>query len=167
MKLLHFITATAILSISGLTATAQNSLPAPGTPDNGGNGFLGGNSLMAPGQQQFPGGLGNQWNNRWPGMGNYTPPPFAANPNWQNSGNITVIATGYDIYGQVKQIPMTVNYWYNGLRYIVMVISAYNPITEMWNYQLNVPAINTSYYFQNNTYNFYAALPTGTFYFNL
>ena len=84
-----------------------------------------------------------------------------------NSGNLNVMATGYDVQGVIRQIPLQVSYNWNGVNYNVTVINAWNPYSQMWNTGLDIPANSTSYYFNGFTYNYYAALPIGTFYFNL
>lgn len=158
------------LGVSGLNA--QNSFPAPGSgggPGGGnslpapgaGGGFRPNNSLMAPGPG-VPGGPAG-WGSPWgPGPGG----PLSG-PNWQNSGNMTVIGCGYDAQGVWRTIPLRVNYQYNGIQYNVTVLNAWNPWTDMWNMGVDQPAYNTSYYINGNTYDFYAPLSTGTYYFNL
>ncbi|MCM1005019.1 MAG: hypothetical protein NC402_01845 [Prevotella sp.] len=150
-----------------LCVNAQNSLPAPG-------GSAGGNSLPAPGGNSagpaFMPPAGPNWGSPW------GPPPPASNPawvptyygtGWQNGGNLTVLGCGYDAQGVWRIVPMRVNYDYNGIQYDVEVINAWNPWTDTWNYGVDVPAVNTSYYLRGNTYDFYAVLSTGTYYFNL
>lgn len=163
MKRKLIILLTALISCTGLYA--QNSLPAPG----GGPGGMG-NSLPAPGGYtpgMGPGGWGSPWG---------TPPPPPSNPawspgtigtGWQNSGNITVTACGYDAQGVWRVLPLRVNYNYNGIQYNVTVLNAWNPWSDTWSYGVDVPAVNTSYYLRGNNYNFYVVLSTGTYYFNL
>lgn len=158
-----------VLLIIALTiafcVSAQSSLPSPGGSVRPGMG----NSLPAPGGNTWNNGWGNPWNSGW----NNTPPPppgtwIPSNtPNWQNSGAMNVMACGYDAQGVWRVLPLQVSYNYNGLQYDVEVLNAWNPWTDMWNYGVDVPAVNTSYYLRGNTYNFYAVLSTGTFYFNL
>lgn len=168
MKRQIILLASALISAAGLFA--QNSLPAPG----GSIGNNGGNSLPAPGGSapgMGPGGFGGgNWGSPW------GPPPPPSNPswspnafgsNWQNGGNLTVMACGYDAQGVWRVLPLRVNYNYNGIQYNVEVINAWNPWTDTWNYQVDVPAVNTSYYLRGNNYNFYVVLSTGTYYFNL
>lgn len=151
-----------------LGAFAQNSLPSPG-----GSSFPGGNSLPAPGGSNWsmgPGMGGPNWGSPW------GPPPPASNPswtpthygsNWQQGGNLTVMACGYDAQGVWRVLPLRVNYDYNGIRYDVEVINAWNPWSDTWNMGVDVPAVNTSYYLRGSYYDFYVVLSTGTYYFNL
>ncbi|MCM1320421.1 MAG: hypothetical protein NC217_08615 [Muribaculaceae bacterium] len=164
---------TAILG--ALSLGAQNSLPAPGSSGGAGN------SLPAPGGNSggpgFGGGPGMGMGMMGPGWGSpWGPPPPASNPvwlpasygtGWQNGGNLTVLGCGYDAQGVWRIVPMRVNYNYNGIQYDVEVINAWDPWTDSWNYGVDVPAVNTSYYLRGNTYDFYAVLSTGTYYFNL
>ena len=171
------------------TAFAQNSAPAPGSPQGmNGNIPLGpGPVISAPGS---PSGLGNGPAPA-PGSGIYNPgaptppPPQPGNwgspwnngpliintplssPDWQNNGYTTVMACGYDAQGVWRTIPLRVEYDNNGAFYNVTVISAWNPWTNMWNYNVDQPAYNTSYFLNGRTYDFYTNLSTGTFYFNL
>ena len=106
-----------------------------------------------------------------------TPPPagwgapgFLANPpagNWMNQGTLNVMATGVDSEGVMKQIPLFVSYSFNGVNYNVTVVNAWDPYTQMWNTGVDQPAFSTSYFLNGFTYNYYAPLPIGTFYFNL
>lgn len=147
---------------------AQNSLPAPGA---------GGAFNPAPAN-----GIG--WN-PGPGAARPVPPPSGAwggwsSPaltvnasfgnaynNWQDSGTTTVVACGYDAQGVWRTIPLYVAYQWNGVQYDVTVINAWDPWTDMWNRGVDQAAYNTSYYINGNTYDFYAPLTTGTYYFNL
>ena len=108
------------------------------------------------------------------------PPPAPAPPGWgapgflaspppsaMNEGTVNVIATGYDSESVLVQIPLVVSYTFNGAYYNVTVLNSWNPYTQSWNLGVDIPAYNTSYYFNGFTYNFYAVLPSGTFYFNL
>lgn len=90
-----------------------------------------------------------------------------SSPNWENSGVTTVVACGYDAQGVWRTIPLRVSYNYNGSFYDVTVLSAWNPWTDTWNYGIDMPAFNTSYFLNGTTFNFYTNLSTGTFYFNL
>lgn len=134
-----------IAALAALNLLAQNSFPAPG--------------LMQPGR-------GSPWG----------PPPPASSPalspngygdGWQNDGNLTVMANGYDAQGVWRVLPLRVEYAYNGIQYDVKVINAWNPWSDTWDYNVDIPAANTSYYLRGNTYDFYAALSTGIYYFNL
>lgn len=100
----------------------------------------------------------------WAGPGFLSTP---ANPDWQNEGTINVMGTGYDSQGVMKQIPLFVQYQFNGVNYNVTVLNAWNPYTYSWDANVDQPAYQTSYYFNGFTYNYYTVLSTGTFYFNL
>ena len=84
-----------------------------------------------------------------------------------NNGTLNVMATGYDSEGVLKQIPLVVSYSFNGINYNVTVLNAWNPYTETWNMGVDAPAFSTTYYMNGFTYNYYAPLALGTFYFNL
>ena len=108
--------------------------------------------------------------------GQTPPPPGWASPgilsappidNTFNSGTMNVMATGYDSQGVMKQIPLFISYNYNGVNYNVTVLNSWNPYTQMWTSNVDTPAYQTSYFLNGFTYNYYAVLPTGTFYFNL
>ncbi len=148
-------------------AYSQSSAPAPGRPGGGGGGF---SSAPAPGQPSSPPpgyygpamgpAWGSPWNSGWCGN-------VAMNPGWNNQGYVTVTACGYDSQGIWRVIPIYVNYVYNGVQYNVTVVNAYNPWTDSWNTNVDMPAYNTNYYINGQTFNFYAPLSTGTYYFNL
>lgn len=154
--------------LAALSATwsisAQNSLPAPG-------GGKGGNSLPAPGAGRWSMPMaGPNWGSPW------GPPPPASDPywtpshdgsDWQQGGNLTVMACGYDAQGVWRVLPLRVSYEYNGVQYDVEVVNAWNPWSDTWNMGVDVPAVNTSYYLRGNYYDFYVVLSTGTYYFNL
>lgn len=95
------------------------------------------------------------------------PPPGFQHPDWQNMGNLTVIACGHDAMGIWRTIPMRITYRYNGLQYDATIKSAWNPWKDGWDYDLNLPAVNTYFTQGNQEYDFYVVLSTGTFYFNL
>lgn len=157
-------------------------ISAPGSPSG-----LGGPNVNIPPNPD--GGAAGPGPAPAPGSGVYnpgpaTPPPPAnwgcpmgctpmivntplSSPNWQNSGTETVMACGYDAQGVWRVIPIRVQYNYNGAQYNVTVLSAWNPWTDMWNTGIDVPAFNTTYFLNGNTYDFYTNLSTGTFYFNL
>ncbi len=162
-----------MLGASGM-AFAQSSLPAPGS----GGSFQpggGGGSLPAPGS-----GGGFRPNNGW-GPGVPPPPTWGSpwqgsglnvninvgSPGWQNQGVITVMGCGYDSMGVWRTIPLRVSYSWNGVQYNCTVVSAWNPWSDIWNRGIDMPAYSTSYYINGQTYNFYAPLSTGTYYFNL
>ncbi len=157
------LTAALTLGISGLSA--QNSLPAPGSGGVPGGGPAMGGPGPGPG---FGGGFG-------PAIGpgpSPVGPTVVVNPiisigNTANQGVTKVIANGYDAQGVWRVFPMLVSYQYNGVQYDVNVLNAWNPWTQMWDKGIDVPAYNTNYILRGITYDFYAVLPYGTFYFNL
>ena len=100
----------------------------------------------------------------WGAPGTLVNPPSA---DWMNQGTMNVMATGYDSEGVLKQIPLTISYNYNGVNYNITVVNAWNPYTQSWNMGIDQPAFSTDYYFNGFTYNWYAPLSLGTFYFNL
>lgn len=77
------------------------------------------------------------------------------------------MATGYDTESVLVQIPLVVSYLFNGAYYDVTVVNAWNPYTQSWTFGVDSQAYNTSYFFNGFNYNYYAVLPTGTYYFNL
>lgn len=87
--------------------------------------------------------------------------------NSRNQGVIKVIANGYDATGVWRVLPLVVSYKYNGVQYDVNVLNAWNPWTDQWDKGVDVPAYNTNFLLRNITYDFYAVLSFGTFYFNL
>lgn len=99
----------------------------------------------------------------WGAPGFLSAPPAAG----VNQGTLNVMATGYDTESVLVQIPLVVSFNYNGAYYQVTVLNAWNPYTQTWTLGVDVPAYNTSYYFNGFTYNYYAVLPSGTYYFNL
>ncbi|MCM1291521.1 MAG: hypothetical protein NC201_04730 [Prevotella sp.] len=158
MKSKYIITA-AIIAASALSISAQNSLPAPGsggtfnpapTPSNPG-----------PGNPNWGPPPGPAWGSPW------NSPVYVPAPTYVNSGTTNVVAVGYDAQGVWRTVPMTVQYQYDGVQYNVTVINAWNPWTDTWNYNVDDPAYNTTYYLRGNQYNYYTVLTTGTYYFNL
>lgn len=157
MKGIRGIIAVLAMAAGVATGAAQSSFPAPGRPSGGGSG------MPAPGRPAgpppYPGpAWGSPWNSGWnmlPGAG------------WQNSGYATVMACGYDAQGVWRVLPLYVSYNYNGVQYDVTVVNAYNPWSDSWDTNVNMPAYPTSYYIGGRTYDFYAPLSTGTYYFNL
>ncbi len=148
--------------IAGIVAmTAQNSVPAPGadsiTPSASG-GFR-----LPP----APAAWGSPWGYGWGNLGYEPSVTVVSTPTWQQSGKTNVIATGYDDEGVCRTVPMSVEYNYDGSEYSVIVLTAWNPWTDNWNTNLNIPAQNTSYRLDGKDYHFYAVLSTGTYYFNL
>ncbi len=164
---LRGISLAIFLAFGAAAMTAQNSLPAPGS---------GGSCNPAPSRPVN--GIGwnpgppppSSWGRQWGGPGWYnSPSEIISNsyPNWNNQGSINVMACGYDVQGVWRNLPLHVAYTYNGVNYDVTVINAWNPWTDMWDHDVDRPAYNTSYYINGNTYDFYTALSTGTYYFNL
>lgn len=105
-----------------------------------------------------------------------TPPPgwsyqgYLSNPpsaDWMNQGYLNVMATGYDSESVLVQIPLYVSYSFNGANYDVTVLNSWNPYTQTWNIGVDTPAYKTYYFFNGFNYNYYAVLPSGTYYFNL
>lgn len=168
---------TSLLLMLAMTLSAQNSLPAPGSGSAPG-GFGGGGGFgPGPGPAWNGGGPGpcmGGWNGCWGGP--WGPPPATyvyspviqiGAPGWQNSGTITVVGVGYDATGVWRNLPLRVQYSYNGIQYNAEVLNAWDPWTQSWDYGVDVQAVNTSYYLRGHTYNFYVVLSFGTFYFNL
>ncbi|MDE6576918.1 MAG: hypothetical protein K2J82_11005 [Muribaculaceae bacterium] len=153
--------ASLMLGFGNLNMSAQNSMPAPGSGGAYNPAPIGapmppvGPAPIAPGGPGF-GGPGWGWNN--------SP---VVNPVYANQGTVNVVALGYDNFGRLRTIPMTVAYTFSYGEYDATVLSAYNPFTMSWMPGLNVPAYNTSYYLNGTTFNFYVPLSTGTYYFNL
>ncbi|MBD5283368.1 MAG: hypothetical protein HDS31_01995 [Bacteroides sp.] len=165
MKTLKILAVAAALALGAPALVAQNSFPAPGggggnsAPAPGSGGSFRPNGGFGAGPGVPPPTWGNPWNNNFGG-------PMSG-PNWANSGTMTVLGCGYDAQGIWRTIPLRVAYQYNGIQYNVRVLNAWNPWSDMWNMGVDQPAYNTSYYINGNTYDFYAPLSTGTYYFNL
>ena len=189
-KTLSVLASFIIFGLSGVNLYAQAPLPPPSNP----MGTPQGNPAWMPPQGPGPVILNPSQQNPNPNMpapppGNYpmpspnpgaptTPPPppgwaapgILANPpapGSMNQGTLNVMATGYDSEGVLQQIPLYISYYFNGVKYNVTVLNAWNPYTQMWNSDLDIPANTTSYFINGFTYNYYAVLPIGTFYFNL
>ena len=176
----HICVIAIALGAGALGLIAQNSMPAPGmgsAPQ--------GNSMPRPGAggsfnpapangigwnpgPSAPANWGSPWN---PGWNSYMGPMIVntplSSPDWQNNGTTNVIACGYDSMGVWRTVPLRVGYSYDGRQYEVTVINAWDPWSQTWNMDVDVPAVNTSYYMRGTTFNFYAVLSTGTYYFNL
>ena len=101
------------------------------------------------------------WNQGWLSMDDAN-----ANKNL-NKGEVTTLACGYDATGVWRTIAMRVAYSSNGILYKSIVLSAWNPWTDEWERNINVPAVNTDIDIKGTTFKFYVVLSTGTYYFNL
>lgn len=84
-----------------------------------------------------------------------------------NNGISHVVSVGYDAQGVWETVPLIVDWDWNGAYYDVTVANAWNPWTQVWEDQLNIPAYQTSYTLRGVTYDWYVNLSTGTYYFNL
>ncbi len=158
------------------SASAQNSAPAPGTggkftpnaPIN-----LGSNPGIVtppPGSGLAPNvpmwGTSNSMMNGGPwGPGAFSGPYNNNGPGF-DYGQSRVIGVGYDVQDVWETVPMVINWHWNGFYYDVVVQSAWNPWTQMWESNLNVPAFQTDYTLRGVPYSFYVNLSTGTYYFN-
>ncbi len=161
------VAATSILSGVAIMV-AQNSLPAPGSggsyqPNIPSGGWGGG---FNPGPPP-PSYWGSPWYSGWDYSPTIVVSPSITTNNFQNQGVTKVVACGYDALGVWRVPPLVVSYQYNGIQYDVNVLNAWNPWTDHWNRNLDVPAYNTDYTLRGNNYDFYTVLPFGTFYFNL
>lgn len=101
------------------------------------------------------------WNQGWVSMNDAN-----ANKNL-NKGEVATLACGYDATGVWRTIAMRVAYSSNGILYKSIVLSAWNPWTDEWERNINVPAVNTDIDIKGTTFKFYVVLSTGTYYFNL
>ena len=154
-----------VIPNSSMPAFQQQSEPGPVLPNASMPAFQNNPNNPAP----------SQWGSPWSGNSLMTPqpvpapgmPPAPAPIYNTNQGYTTVMACGYDAMGVWRVLPLYVSYQYNGVQYNVTVINAWDPWTKVWNYGVEVPAVNTSYYLKGTTFNFYVVLSTGTFYFNL
>lgn len=161
-RLIKLLMILVVTGLGTLGMAAQNSMPAPGSGGNFNPAPIGGGPGNGPGFNGpgpgfgGPGPVGPGWNGG-PIMG----PAFA------NQGTVSVMACGFDNMGVFRTIPMTVGYTFSYGQYDVTVISAYNPFTMSWMPGIDMPAYNTSYFLRGQTYDFYAPLSTGTYYFNL
>lgn len=149
----------AIAAIAALLSAsysfAQNSAPAPRSPG----------ATYAPPPANYPGPVpGPPWGSPWNSGWNAPPPPPSPPTDY---GFTTVTACGYDAQGIWRVIPLYVNYNYTGVQYDVVVVNAYNPWTDSWDDGVDMPAYNTNYYINGNTFDFYTSLSTGTYYFDL
>ncbi|MCH5224341.1 MAG: hypothetical protein J1D77_00025 [Muribaculaceae bacterium] len=171
-RLRALFSAFALASIIGFSAFAQPLPPPPGNPPGPPPGILSPGEPVAPLPPAAPVGLQPppppppSPQNVPPGWG---APGFLAAPPAAglNEGTLNVMATGYDSESVLVQIPLVVSYVYNGAQYQVTVLNSWNPYSQTWNIGVDTPAYNTSYYFNGFNYNFYAVLPSGTYYFNL
>lgn len=166
------LTGLAILAgAAGLSA--QNSLPAPGSggsfQPNTGGGF-GPGPVYGPSWNPGPPPptyWGSPWYTGWNSTPSIVVSPSVSTGNFVNQGITRVIANGYDAMGVWRVLPMVVSYQYDGAQYDVTVLNAWNPWTDQWDKGLDVQAFNTNYILRNVTYDYYAVLSFGTFYFNL
>lgn len=162
----------AIVIAAGATGlSAQNSLPAPGSGGsfrpNMGGGFGPGYGPAWNPAPPPPTYWGSPWYTGWNSTPSIVVSPSVSTGNFANQGIIKVIANGYDAMGVWRVLPMVVSYQYDGAQYDVTVLNAWNPWTDQWDRGLDIQAFNTSYILRNVTYDFYAVLSFGTFYFNL
>lgn len=166
------LTGLAILAdAAGLSA--QNSLPAPGSggsfQPNTGGGF-GPGPVYGPAWNPGPPPptyWGSPWYTGWNSTPSIVVSPSVSTGNFVNQGITRVIANGYDAMGVWRVLPLVVSYQYDGVQYDVTVLNAWNPWTDQWDKGLDVQAFNTNYILRNVTYDYYAVLSFGTFYFNL
>lgn len=158
--------------------SAQNSLPAPGTggsftPTGPGPGMgMMGPSWGGPGPIYDPGPppppmWGSPWYTGWGYSPTIVVSPSVSTGNFQDQGTVKVVANGYDAQGVWRVVPLVVAYQYNGIQYDVTVLNAWNPWTDSWDKDIDVPAYNTDYTLRSVNYDFYVVLSFGTFYFNL
>lgn len=173
-KILKGISIFLLIAAAAAMASAQTSAPAPGTGSiryGQPIGWLPGPSASAPapgaGQIGFPTALPPYPSGYYGNPLVWCPSNVVYSPDWQNYGTANVVGCGYDINGVWRIVPMSVNYRYNGVQYDVEVINAWNPWTDTWDDDVDEPAINTSYYLNGKTFDFYTNLSTGTYYFNL
>ncbi len=160
--------ATVLLAVCSVGAVAQNSLPAPGAggsfrPDIG-HSMAPPNGIGWNPGSSFQGNWGSPWNSGWNSGSTIV---VNQSPVIPEQGVTRVVACGYDAQGIWRVLPLTVSYQYNGIQYVVNVLNAWNPWTDMWDRGVDAPAYNTDYYLRGVEYSFYTVLPTGTFYFNL
>lgn len=158
-----FLVSLVMIAGGATSAIAQNPFPAP-PPAPGLAPSAGPGLAPAPGPGLAPSpGFG-------PGLAPGPAPQIILHngmPINANAGVETVIACGYDAQGVWQTIPLHVSYQWNGVNYNVMVLNAWNPLSQSWNIGVDQQAFNTSYFLNGNTYDFYAPLTTGTYYFNL
>ena len=157
MKKILFLTLVlfGFLSLRGLSMSNEI--------DNTDN-YLCGNDTTKNELNQFPTEYFNSdypWNQGWVSINQNV-----ANKSL-NNGEITTIACGYDAMGVWRTLAMRVAYSSNGMLYKTIVLSAWNPWTDEWERNLNVPAVNTNIDIKGAAYKFYVVLSTGTYYFNL
>lgn len=150
-------TMLAFLLAIGMGISVVNAQPGPPPPPGGPLPPPGAPAPPPPGPSTPPPPAG------WASPGFLVTPP----PVNMNEGTINVMATGYDTESVLVQIPLVVSYSFNGVNYDVMVLNSWSPYTQSWNIGVDVQAYQTDYYFNGFTYNYYAVLPSGTFYFNL
>lgn len=160
------VSATLILG-SGMISAQPIPVPPPGGPGPNPPGLISPSAPTPPPLGQPPMGTPPAPPNTPPGWG---APGYLVTPpsdDWMNSGTLNVMATGYDTESVLVQIPLVVSYSYNGAFYNVTVLNAWSPFTQTWNIGVDVPASQTSFYFNGFNYNYTVSLPSGTYYFNL
>lgn len=156
-------------------ATAQNSLPAPGS---GGSFTPNVSPSYAPSYSPGWGGYNpgppppSYWGSPWYSGWDYSPTvvvsPSVSTNNFSDQGTVKVVGCGYDAQGVWRVVPMTVSYQeMSDGQYSVNVLNAWNPWTDSWDKGIDTPAYNTDYTLRNVNYNYYVVLATGTYYFNL
>lgn len=171
------ILAAIIFSIGSISA--QNSAPAPGSggaftpnpgtsaPAPGTGGAFTPNGPAGPGPNAPMWGTSNSMMNGGPwGPGAFSGPYNNNGPAF-NYGSSEVVGVGYDVQGVWETVPMVVNWEWNGFFYDVTVKTAWNPWTQMWDGNLDIPAFQTTYNLRGVNYSFYVNLSTGTYYFNM
>lgn len=177
----HNSTPGPVMGGSSSNSIWHNSNPGPVM---GGSSSAGGTSVAAPGtggsfrpnlpnngigwrpdpwHQHHWWNTGWGWNDGWNGF----PTVIPVGVQIPAKGVMKVVACGFDAQGIWRNIPMVVAYRATGVQYKVVVISAWNPWSQMWDNDIYAPAYNTAYYMNGVTYAFYAPLSTGTYYFNL
>ena len=124
--------AAVLLAVCSVGAMAQNSLPAPGAGGsfrpNIGHPMAPPNGIGWNPGSSFQGNWGSPWNSGW-----NRGPTIVVNqsPVIPEQGVTRVVACGYDAQGIWRVLPLTVSYQYNGVQYVVNVLNAWNPWTDM------------------------------------
>jgi len=162
-KKIRILALSLAAGLAVLGASAQNSLPAPGS----GGSFQPNNGIGWNPGPPTPAYWGSPWYTGWNPSPTIVVSPSINTGNFENQGITKVIANGYDAQGVWRVLPLLVSYQYNGVQYVVNVLNAWNPWTDQWDKGVDVPAYSTDYVLRNVTYDYYVVLPYGTFYFNL